>query len=472
MLKNTSVNPSILPNIKPRRLVILGISTSLALGSVLLYQAFRSQVLQAEKLKQEQQVVIPEIKTVTALGKLEPKEKVIKLSAPTSSQGSRVEKLLVSEGEEVKTGQIVAILDNSDKLQAAYEKAQEAVKISQANLAKVQAGAKTGEIDAQKAEIGRIQAQSLGEERAQRESLGRLEAQWEGDKSAQKAALARLEAQLEGDKKAQAATIKRLEAELNNAQVELRRYNQLYKAGAIAQSSYDTKRLSADTLIQQLNEAKAVLARTEGTGSKQINEAQANLQRITVTGSKQISEAQAVLARIEATSGKQVSSAQGTLSKIAEVRPVDITASKAELKQTVAAEKEAKANFEQAFVKAPKDGVVFKIYTRPGETVSNDGILELGQIKEMVVTAEVYQTNISKIKAGQKVRVVSDSLPSELQGKVDLIGWQIQRQNVINADPSDNIDSRVVEVRVQLDEESSQKAAKFTNLQVKAIFEL
>jgi HlyD family secretion protein len=472
MLKNTSVNPFILSNLKPRQLVILGTITSLALGGVLLFQIFRNQVLQAEKVKQEQQLVIPEIKTVTALGRLEPKGEVIKLSAPGSNQGSRVDKLLVEEGEEVKAGQVIAVLDSSDKLQAAYQKAQEAVKVSQANLGKVQAGAKTGEIDAQKGEIGRIQAQSLGEERAQRETLGRLEAQWEGDKSAQRATLARLSAQLEGDKKAQAATIRRLEAELNNAQVELRRYEQLYKAGAIAQSLYGTKRLSVDTLIQQLNEAKAVLVRTEGTGGKQISEARANLQRITTTGSKQISEAQAVLARIQATSGKQVSSAQATLSKIAEVRPVDVVAATAELKQAIAAEMEAKANFEQAFVKAPKDGVVFKVHTRPGETVSNDGIIELGQVKKMIVIAEVYQTNISKIKVGQKVRVVSNSLPNELQGKVDLIGWQIQRQNVINADPSDNIDSRVVEVRVQLDEESSQKAAKFTNLQVKAIFEL
>ena len=472
MARDTSVNPYILSKFKPQQLVILGMAASLALGGVLLSQIFRSQVLQTEKVKQQQQVVIPEIKTVTALGRLEPKGEVIKLSAPASSQGSRVEKLLVSEGELVKTGQVIAVLDNSDKLRATYEKAKETVKVSQANLAKVRAGAKTGEIDAQKGEIARIQAQSLGEERAQRETLARLEAQWLGDKATQQATLARLQAQLEGDKKAQAATIKRLEAELNNAQVELRRYEQLYKAGAIAQSQYDTKRLSADTLIQQVDEAKTILVRTEGTGSKQISEAKANLQRITTTGSKQISEAQAVLARIKATSGKQVSSAQGTLSKIAEVRPVDIEVAKAELKQAIAAEKEAKANFEQAFVKAPKDSVVFKIHTRPGETVSNDGIVELGQVEQMIVIAEVYQTNISKIKAGQDVRIISNSLPNELKGKVDLIGWQIQRQNVINADPSDNIDSRVVEVRIQLDKTSSQKAAKFTNLQVKAIFEL
>lgn len=71
-----------------------------------------------------------------------------------------------------------------------------------------------------------------------------------------------------------------------------------------------------------------------------------------------------------------------------------------------------------------------------------------------------------------RVKVISDSLPGELQGTVDWIGMQVQRQNLINSDPSSNIDSRVVEVHVRLDEASSTKAGKFTNLQVKAVIEL
>jgi HlyD family secretion protein len=437
MVRDTSVDASILPKAKPRPIVILGITLVFALGGVLLSQVFRNQVLQADKVKQEQQVVIPEIKTVTALGRLEPKGEVIKLSGPAASnQGNRVEKLLVEEGQFVKVGQVIAVLDDSNKLEAAYQKAKEAVQVSQANLAKVQAGAKTGEINAQISEIARIKAQTLGEERAQRETLARLEAQWEGDKAAQQ------------------ATIRRLEVELNNATSEFSRYEKLYKEGAISQSDFDSRRLKVDTVTQQLNEAKATFERTKNTGNRQIQ------------------EAKAVLNRIQNTSGQQISSAQATLNKISEVRPVDVAAAKAELRQAVAAEKEAKANFEQSFIKVPKDGVVMKINTNPGEKVSNDGIVELGQVKQMMVVAEVYHINISKIKVGQKVRVVSDSLNSDLQGKVDFIGWQIQRQNVINADPSDNIDSRVVEVRVRLDEESSQKSAKFTNLQVKAIFQL
>jgi HlyD family secretion protein len=472
MLVNTSVKPLKSTNNKFKRLVILGGAIGVVLAGVGLYQVLSSQVLQSESAAQEEPIALPEIKTVTALGKIEPKGKVIKLSAPASTQGSRVEKLLVAEGETVQAGQVIAVLDNSEKLKAAQVKAQEAVKVAQANLAKVQAGAKTGEINAQKSELARIQAQSLGEERTQRESLARLEAEWLGNKAVQQAAVSRLEAQLEGDKNVQAAGIKKIAAELSNARSELGRYEQLYKAGAIAQSQYDTKHLTVDTLAQQLNEAKAILVRSESTGNKQISEGKANLQRIIATGGKQVSEAQAILARIQATSGKQASSAQGTLSKIAEVRPVDIAAAQAELKQSIAAEQEAKVNFEQSFVKAPENGVVFKINTRPGETVGNNGILELGEVKEMTVVAEVYQTSISKIKEGQTVKITSSSLPSDLSGKVDTIGWQIQRQNVINADPTENIDSRIVEVRIILDPESSQKAAKFTNLQVKAIFKL
>jgi HlyD family secretion protein len=434
MVRDSIANHSILSKVKPRQLVLLGITTSLLAVGV---QVLNSHVLQTKKEKQTQQVVAPEIKTVTALGRLEPRGEVIKLSAPTaSSQGSRLKKLLVEEGDTVKAEQVIAVLDSSDTLKAAYDKASEAVQVQKANLAKVKAGAKVGEIDAQKAEIARVQAQSLGEERAQRETVFRLEAQWEGDKAAQR------------------ATIRRLEAELNNAKSEFRRYEQLYKEGAISQSNFDSKRLSTDTLTQQLSEARANFERTNSTGNRQLQ------------------EAKAVLSRIQDTSSKQVTSAEATLSKIAEVRPVDVAAAAAELRQAIAAQKEAKANFEQAFVKAPSNGVIFKVNTRSGETVSNDGIVELGQVNQMMVIAEVYQSNISKIKLGQKVRVTSNSLNGELQGKVELIGWQVRRQNIINSDPSDNIDSRVVEVRVKLDEPSSQKAAKLTNLQVKAIFEL
>ncbi|MHC5828119.1 MAG: efflux RND transporter periplasmic adaptor subunit, partial [Nostoc sp.] len=130
------------------------------------------------------------------------------------------------------------------------------------------------------------------------------------------------------------------------------------------------------------------------------------------------------------------------------------------------------AQLDQAYVRAPEAGQIMKINTRAGETVSSDGIVELGRTDQMYAVAEVYQSDVNKVRSGQRVKVISDSIPGELQGTVDWLGMQVQRQNLINSDPSSNIDGRVVEVHVRLNQASSAKAAKFTNLQVKAVIEL
>ncbi|WP_228054686.1 HlyD family secretion protein [Gloeocapsopsis crepidinum] len=94
-----------------RRAIRLSIAVLLAIGCLtpLIYwqfQSFQSRNLQPPLVKQ------PEIKTITALGRLEPEGEVIKLSAPTSAEGSRVEQLLVKEGDPIKVNQIIATLDN------------------------------------------------------------------------------------------------------------------------------------------------------------------------------------------------------------------------------------------------------------------------------------------------------------------------------------------------------------------------
>ncbi|WP_414754470.1 ABC exporter membrane fusion protein [Anabaena sp. CCY 9910] len=436
MVREVADQGSIFFKRNSRQLLILATATGLAIAGVKGYSSLQTQA-QPSPVTLTPQVSTPQIKTVTALGRLEPKGEVIKLSAPSSpGQGSRVEKLLVKEGDKVKAGQVIAILDNRDRLEAAYQEAQEAVKVAQVNLEKIREGAKVGEIEAQRAEIARVQAQTTGDEREQQETVARLEAQWQGEKSAQQ------------------ATVKRLDAELKNAQSEWERYQKLYADGAISQSSYDSKRLSLDTITQQLSEA------------------QANLQRIDTTGRKQISEAKTALSRIKATGSKQISAAAATLNKIAEVRPIDIQAAKVEVDRALAAAKQAKANLDQVYVRSPQDGVIFDIYTHAGEVVSTDGIVEIGRIDQMYAVVEVYQSDVNKVRTGQKVEISSKSLSGKLRGTVDQIGWKVQRQNIINSDPSENIDSRVVEVHVQLDEASSQKAAKFTNLQVTAVIEL
>jgi HlyD family secretion protein len=380
---------------------------------------------------QQSQTVVTVIKTITALGKLQPQGEVIKLSAPTSTNGNRVDRLLVKEGDRVKIGQLIAILDSHDRLQAALAEAQQQVASARAKLAQTKAGAKSGEIGAQAAKFQQAQVELTTDRASQIDEIARVTAQWQGDRTTQ------------------LATISRLRSSFQNAQSELNRYQQLQAQGAISKSTLDSKQLAVTTSEQQLAEAQAILNRIDLTSKQQLSQAQTKLRRINSSGQQ------------------QVASAQATLAQIREVRTVDVNAAQAEVERTIANAKQAQASLAQSSVTAPQSGEVLYIHTRQGEVVSSDGIVEIGQTEQMEAIAEVYQSDVGKVRLGQRARVSSEAIAGELTGTVSQIGAQVRRQTIVNTDPSTNIDARIVEVHVTLDRPSSQKAAKSTNLQVR-----
>ncbi len=380
--------------------------------------------------------VKPVVKKVTALGRLEPQGEIINLSAPLTLDGDRVVKLLVKEGDEVRAGDAIAILDSQRRLQDALLQAKEQVRMAQAKLAQVKAGAKSGQIEAQKATIARLQAEQATQIKAQ------------------KATIARLKVEKSTEIQAQKATILRLQAEVNNANAEYQRHQKLFSEGAISTSVRDGKHLTLQTAQQQLSEAKVNLNRIQASRQEQLREAQANLNRIQSSGSEQIREAKA------------------TLNQISEIRPVDIQVAQTEVDNAKATLKQAKTNLEQAYIRAPMTGQILKIHSREGEKIADEGIAELGKTQQMMVVAEVYQSDIEKVKLGQKVLISGQAFSGKLHGEVSQIGLQINRQNVFSNQPGENLDRRVIDVKIRLNPEDSNRVAGLTNLQVQTEIEL
>ncbi len=336
----------------------------------------------------------PVVPKVTALGRLEPEAEVIKLSAPLALDGDRIAELLVQEGDRVKAGQIIAILNSKYPLQDAVQQAQEQVKVSEAKLAQIKAGAKSGEIKAQESQI------------------------------------LRLEAELSGELTTQAAAIARLQAQVNNARSEYNRYQQLHQDGAISTSTLDSKLLALETAQEQLNEAQASKNLTNNTLQAQLAEARANLDRIS------------------------------------EVRPVDVTAAQTEVDSSITALNQAKTDLAQAYIRAPIDSQILKIETREGEKIGEDGIVELAQTDSMIAIAEVYQSDISKVRLGHSAEITGQAFEGIVRGTVYQVGLQVSRQNVFSNQPGENLDGRVVEVKIRLNPEDSKRVAGLTNLQV------
>jgi HlyD family secretion protein len=253
---------------------------------------------------------------------------------------------------------------------------------------------------------------------------------------AKQAAVSNVEAQLAGEIQTQQATISRLAAELDNARTEFQRNQQLYNEGAISTSELDKKKLALRTAQEQLNESRAAGERTQRTLDAQLAEA------------------------------------QSTLKEIEEVSPVDIQVAQAELKQAQAAVGKAQADMELAYVRAPVNGEILDIHTRPGEALDEKGIAEIGQTEQMMVVAEIDQNDINQVKIGQKAAVTSGVFSEKLHGKVHQVGSLIRKNDIFDTDPAADEDSRVVEVKILLNSKDSQKVAKLTNLEVDTIIEI
>jgi HlyD family secretion protein len=162
----------------------------------------------------------------------------------------------------------------------------------------------------------------------------------------------------------------------------------------------------------------------------------------------------------------QINEAKATLSEIVEIRPVDIQIAQTELDSAIAAANRARTELNQAYIKAPVDGQILKIHGRLGEKIGENGIADFGQTAQMVAIAEIYQSEISQIRIGQTAIVTSPAFTGELKAKVSDIGLQVSRQNVFANQPGENMDRRVVEVKVLINPQDSQKVAELTNLQV------
>lgn len=422
-------NPSL--KTKPRRLIQLVAILTAVSSLPAIYSLIRYLPSSRSSEPIATPVSSPAVRAISAKGRVEPRDEVIRLSAPSSfGEGAKIARLSVQEGDRVRSGQIVAVLDTNARLQATLVQARQDVEIARSKLARVEAGARKGEIEAQRAEISRLEVELKDEAAVDRTERNILQAQ------------------LAEESKVKKARINRSRSELAHAETELKRYQLLYGEGAIETSTYETKQLARDTAATSLAEAIADLGQTERTLQQRIA-------RNRATYSQKVNTLQ-----------QQILQAKANLDRIVEVRPTDVRVARSELDRSIADVEKAKVDLETSYVRAPRSGQILKIYTRPGEVVGNDGILSLGQTDRMQVVAEVYETDIRRVRVGQKATVISDVLPEKLRGRVTRIGLQISQQDVFSTDPVADVDRRVIEVKIDLDPESSKRVVDLTNLQV------
>ena len=138
-------------------------------------------------------------------------------------------------------------------------------------------------------------------------------------------------------------------------------------------------------------------------------------------------------------------------------REEDRALAEADLQLARAELAEARAKYEKTFIRSPIDGTVLRKHHRNGESVSNsstvpDPILTIGDKEVLHVRIDVDETEVSKVRVGQKAYVTADAYSGQkFWGRVIRVGEQLGRKNVRTDEPTERVDTKILETLVELD---------------------
>lgn len=284
----------------------------------------------------------------------------------------RVEKRLTDEGQMVKQGEPVALLDSADlRCNVALRRAE--VQSAESALAELLAGSRKEEIATAKATM---------------------------EKAAY--ALADLQAGSRPQEIASAAAaVGMAEAEKNRAEADLRRVEKLFKSKDKSAEEYDTakslRQMAVEKWHQAIEQMKLV---KEGPRKGQIDQAQAALAQ---------AKAQYELA-------------------VAGPRKETIEQGRAHLEQARVALNLAETNLSYATIVSPLTGVVLSKNIEPGEYVApGTAVITVGDLVNVWLRAYIAEDTLSSVKVGQRAWVTTDARPGKkYEGRVSFISSEAE----------------------------------------------
>ncbi|MFN3979369.1 MAG: efflux RND transporter periplasmic adaptor subunit [Caldilinea sp.] len=320
--------------------------------------------------------------TVSATGSIEPNDQA---SLIFRSVGM-VSEVMVTVGQSVKSGQLLAQLDTTD-LTLALANAKVAQEIAAAQLAKLEAPPDLMDVAAAQAAVEVAQAGVASAEAALASAQASYRNLFAGPTDAQQVIN---------------------EAQLRQAEIALKQAQQAYNkikdqpdAGMYPQA----QQLEQATVNYEV--AKAQAAKTV----EPVNQAQQ------AQGLNQIAQAQSAIRQAQA----QVVNARNNLDKLLEgPKEEDLTIARAQVKQAQLNVLQAENALANARLVAPIDGVVSQVNIKAGEIANNARpaivLTDLSQFKMKVLVDEI---DVRQVAIGQNVRLSVDALPgAEITGKV------------------------------------------------------
>ncbi|MCK6471576.1 MAG: efflux RND transporter periplasmic adaptor subunit [Planctomycetes bacterium] len=342
-------------------------------------------------------VTMSEDVVLSAIGRSEPRSEERTLSF---SSGGLIERFLVDEGQPVKAGQVLAVLEHSEQAAAASQ-AQADVAAARAELARVEAGPKAEVIETARLEAERAKAQfEMFKQGVRGEERDELEASY-----------------------------KEAQARADAAQRRVERLEPAYRAGGLPKDDLIRAQDEAAAAVQSAKAAKARMEKGRaGYRAEELQRAElawkmADLEHRRLAG----------LPRAE-----------------------DVAVARCAVQVAEARLEAAQAALAKTNLCAPCQGTVLQILAREGERVEVIGsspVLVMGDLSEMWLRVEVDENDVGRLMPGQAVVASARGLGRlAYDGSVARIGHRMGRKRLFTDLPGERVDTKVLEVWVRLNE--------------------
>jgi len=242
-------------------------------------------------------------------------------------------------------------------------------------------------------------------------------------------------------------------AELENAdylaEVESAKASVVAKEAALRKVINGARRQERNEAWSSVDEAKAVMENAQSESHRR--------QELFAAGVVSREELDRYASEADVAKAKYEAAVQQHLLVDDHAREEDRSLAEADLQLAKAQLEEAQARYEKTFIRSPIDGSVLRKHHRSGESVSNsstvpDPVLTVGDRKTLRVRVDVDETDVSKVRAGQRAYVTADAFGKEkFWGYVVRVGQQLGPKNVRTDEPTERVDTKILETLVELD---------------------
>lgn len=295
----------------------------------------------------------------------------------------KIDKRLVDEGDIVKEGQLIATLEHKDLL-----------------AQKAKAGAT---LETARSRLPALEKNIDYQDQATTQEISQAQAAVEN-------AQARLQQLLDGSRpqeiQSAKAGVDQALADMEKKKADMDRAKKLYQDKYIAAQDWDAAKTAYDMAVANYKKAQENYDLVvEGPRKEEI-----------AAGRAQLEQSQAAL-RLAKTHRIQI-----------DVLKKELATARGQVKEAASALEVIQTQIEYSNLYAPASGVVLVKNAEPGEFVVPGGaVVTLGQIEKPWLKAFINESDLGRVKLGQKVSVTTDTYPGkEYPGKVTFISSEAE----------------------------------------------